>query len=344
MKQSNVLCVLSLSIILLSCQGTQSSEKVETRTPVKVSQVKTVSLSRPVITSGLVSSQSQAKLSFKIGGILDHLDIPEGANVTEGEILASLKLNEIEGQVQQARSGYEKALRDRERIRNLYQDDAINLAQLQDAETGLSVAKSQLQIAEFNREHAVIRAPSDGYVLKHYAEEHEYVGAAQSILLFGNSPKEWVIDVGVTDRQVAEIQIGDSASIAFDALPGKEYFATVQEIAGAPTQGGGTYKVELSLGEKTNAIRNGFVADVTLYPSLEKQYWLVPVESVVDADGSDGFVYGITQDSLAQKLPVTLEFIHGAQIAISTGLGNTDRIVTDGASYLKDGTPVLIAE
>ncbi len=331
-----------LLTIIVGCQGTQSSEKVETKTPIKISQVMLVPLARPVVTSGVVSSESQVKLSFKIAGILAHLNVQEGVNVRKGDILASLKLDEIKGQVEQARSGYEKADRDHKRIRNLYQEGATTLAQFQDAETGLAVAKSQLQIAEFNLEHAVIKAPADGYILKQYAEENELVGSGQPVYLFGMTPKEWVIHVGIIDRQVAEIKIGDSADVVFDAIPGKTYSAIVREIAGAPEPGIGTYDVQLSLGEKTNTIRNGFIADVTIYPSQKSQYWLVPVESVVDADGPDGFVFSVTSDSLAKKLPVTLEFIHGKQIAVSTGLDKVDQVVTDGASYLKDGTPVQI--
>jgi len=51
-------------------------------------------------------------------------------------------------------------------VSNLYQDSVATLEQKQDAETGLTVARSNLEIAEYNLKHSSILAHPTGKFLK----------------------------------------------------------------------------------------------------------------------------------------------------------------------------------
>ena len=118
----------------------------------------------PVVTTGLLGTAREMKLSFKTGGIIKEIKVREGQSCTKGEVLASLDLSEISAQVNQARIASEKAYRDLNRARNLYRDSVVTLEQYQNARSAYELAKNQKDIADFNLRHSMIKAPSDGKI------------------------------------------------------------------------------------------------------------------------------------------------------------------------------------
>lgn len=312
--------------------------------PVKTVPVLVQRLSEPVRTSGFLSSEAEMKLSFKTGGIIDKVFARDGERIRKGQILASLKLDEIRGMFDQAQNGYEKAKRDFVRAQNLYRDSVATLEQIQDAETGLNVAKAIYNTAEFNLTHSAIVAPSDGRILKRLAEANELIGPGYPALVFGTEGSEWLVKVGATDRDVVRISAGDLASVTLDAFPGSRFAASVRTVGGAPDPMSGVFEIELSILKGTRAFVNGLMADAEIFPSRKREYRVIPFEALVDVSDTRGFVYAVSPDRTARKLPVTIGFLTDGIAAVERGLEKTDRVVSEGSAYLSDGMPVRPVE
>ena len=110
-------------------------------------ELKKSSGTQVIKTSGQLTTNDETILGFKTSGIVSSILVKEGDFVKKGQLLATLDLREINALVSQARHGYEKAQRDFRRVQNLYRDSVVTLEQLQNAETGLAVAKEQLEAA-----------------------------------------------------------------------------------------------------------------------------------------------------------------------------------------------------
>jgi multidrug resistance efflux pump len=95
----------------------------------------------------------------------------------------------------------------------------VTLEQFQDAKTGLDMARSQLEIAEFNFNHSKILAPTSGIVLKQLAKAGEMIAPGHPVFIFGNKEKSWRVTCGVIDREVVRLAKSDSADIIFDVYP-----------------------------------------------------------------------------------------------------------------------------
>jgi RND family efflux transporter MFP subunit len=246
--------------------------------------------------------------------------------------------------VRQARSGFEKRKRDYARIESLYSDSVVTLEQLQDSETALTVARSQLDIAEFNLQHAKISAPSSGTVLKRLVERGELVAQGHPVYIFGSGQDDWRVKAGLTDREVIRIESNDSCRVSFDAYPDRFFTARVVEISGAPDPVTGTYKVELSLRAPGYRLMQGFFARIAIYPSRRKKYLTVPFSSLVEADGSRGYIFTPVADGRVKKIPVTIDFISEDLIAVENGLEGVTSVITEGAPYLTDNSRVKIVQ
>lgn len=334
--------ILAFSI-LLSCGNNHQPEISEQIIPVKTFPVRYQEVSIPIQSSGILASPAEMKLSFKIGGIIEKIYFDEGDKVRKGQILALLKQSEILAQVNQAKSAYENAQRDFERVKTLYQDSVATLEQLQDMETGLIMAKSNLEIANFNFEYSKILAPSDGKILNRLAEENELLKQGVPVFIFGSSSDEWIIRTAVIDRDIVRLQVGDSATVTFDAYPGVIFSAHVSEVAESVVPMTGTYEVELILKKRPEKLVSGFVGKIDIYPSRKEKYYLIPIEALVEAEGKRGVIYiPKIPDHTAERTLVDIAQILEDQVAISSDLSHTDQVITEGASYLIDGMKIKV--
>jgi multidrug efflux system membrane fusion protein len=302
-------------------------------------------MSQNIRTHGRISSKKEIKLSFKINGIIRNLYVDEGQAVKKGQLLARLDLSEIESQVRQARSGFEKVKRDLERAEDLYKEKAVTLEQLQNIQTARQVAKSQLEVAEFNLRYSEIHAPSKGQILRRLMEENEMVSAGMPIFFFASTDRDWILRAGVSDRDLVRLRLNDPAVLAFDAYPGETFRAHVSEIVESADPMTGTYEVELKVDATDKKLVSGFVAQVDISPSSTEMYTIIPIEAMVEAEGRQAFVFTVDESTnRAKRIPMTVGFLFEDKVAVASGLEDIAFVVTEGAPYLIEGTQVEIVE
>lgn len=332
-------------IALAGCRSGGDGEATETAIHVRMAPVVLEETSPAIHTSGRLSSPVEARLSFKVGGIIKELNFREGEEVREGEILAGLMLDEIAARARQAQSAYEKAERDYRRAGNLYADSVITLERLQDAETGLTLARSNKEIAEFNLRHSSIRAPADGNILKRFVEVNELVGPGQPVILFGVSGEEWILRASVNDRELMRLRIGDPARATFDAYPDVGFPAVLTEIAEAADPMSGSYEIELMIDPGERRLISGFVADIDIFPTAGSKHRVIPIDALVEADGDLAVVYTVDRASgRARAVNIVIDHMVDGRVAVSSGLSDVNEVVTDGAAYLADSSLVSISE
>jgi len=333
---------LTYLILISSCQNNQ--KKISGTEPVRVtvSEIRKMQAVYRIHSNGLLVSSEEMKLSFKTGGIVSDITVNEGNKVKKGELLASLDLSEINAAVEEAELGYSKSLRDFERVSNLYRDSVATLEQKQNASTALDLANSKLRIAKFNLVHSRIMAPENGIILKKIVKENELVASGYPVILFGSSARFWKIKAGFSDKDIVKINIGDSAIVTFDAYPGVKFNATVDQVGEMANPMTGTYEVEMSLKETNYKLASGFIAGVDLFISARDTVTIVPVESVVEADGNHGFVYIIRNEDTVSKVEVDLISVTGPDISIKGIPEDVSEVVSGGAAYLRDGEKVKV--
>jgi multidrug efflux system membrane fusion protein len=345
MKYYSCYLFIGVYFFCLACSSDDSNQAKEFAIPVKTVSVKTQMVSQPIFTSGLLVSDNEIRLSFKVGGIIERVAVHEGQRVAAGQILAALNLSEIEAQVALTRTAYDKALRDLKRIENLYRDNVATLEQTQNAKTAVDLANANLQIAEFNLQHAVIHAPTKGIILKAYVEPDELVAAGQTVFYFGSMGKHWRVKVGITERDIIRLQLNDSSSVSFDAYPDVQFPASIVELAGSADPFTGTFEAEIQLEPCDYKLISGFVARVTIFSSQKEKYQIIPIDALYEADGSEASVFYIPDKSdMVKKQQVKLGPILGKQITVSSGLEGIGEVIAVGTAYLYDGAPVKILD
>ena len=344
MNRSFLLVLVPLVPLVLAGCSPAESENRPAKDPVavKLAPVSVERIAMPVTATGTLGAKEEVALSFKVGGVIARVLVNEGATVRAGQLLAALDLGEIEPAVTRARTAVEKAERDYQRAERLYADSVATLEQLQDTRSARDAARAEYQATAFNRNYAVIAAPAAGVILRRYAEGGEIVSAGMPILALGNRARGQVLRAGLADHDVVRVRLGDRALAHFDALPDRTFEGTVSEIAAASDPATGTYGVEVSL-PGAGGLASGLVGTVEIRPRSDTPVTLVPVESVLEADGNNATVYTLAPGGqYAERRAVQLAFLAGERIAVRSGLEGVDAVITEGAGRLDAGDRVEV--
>jgi RND family efflux transporter MFP subunit len=298
----------------------------------------------PVRASGVLSRKTEADLSFKISGVVEAVLVRAGDVVEKGQVLARLRLDEIEAQVTQARSAHEKAQRDLERVEKLHTSGAVASEALQDARTALEQAAATARIADFNRRFAVITAPSVGRILRRAAEPDELAGAGKPILGFASDADGWIVRAGLAERDVARVQLGDRVEVTGACTEDKVWPGRVTQISEAVEPLTRTTQVEVALTAPPCSARSGSVAAVTLFPQPVAARPVVPATALIEGAAGTASVFVVDEGaSASRRVTVDVEALSDTRVFLRTALPRTARIVASGGEFLRDGAAIAAA-
>lgn len=330
-----------MAVLVGAC--TQRAEDVPPEpTPVRIATVTAGPAAPPIEATGFVAARDEQRLSFKVGGLVQQVNVREGDAVRRGQLLAQLDQTEIDAQVAQVRQLAEKAQRDLARGEALYADQVIPLEQLQNLRTQAEVARAQHDAARFNARNAAIHAAGDGVVLRRLVEERENVAPGQVVLIVGRADSGHVLRFAVADRHVVRIRRGDAATVQLDAWPGETFTAEVTQVASGADPATGLFPVEARIEAGRRTLVSGLVGRVQLAPTDgDATLPHVPIGAVLEGNGNRAAVY-IADGDVARRREVQVAFITADSVAVREGLSVGDAVIAAGAPYLDDGDAIAV--
>jgi RND family efflux transporter MFP subunit len=347
---NNLFCLLLPAILFLgACNHVQPGAKnaADDAIPVKVLLLQPRNGVASIAASGQFTTDDETFLSFKTGGVIDRIFVKEGDAASKGQLLAVLKLTEIDAQVEQANLAMEKANRDFLRMTSLYKDSVATLEQLQNSKTLLDISRQQLDEAKFNRSFSEIRAPRAGFILHKMANEGQQVASGVPVFQTnGAGSVSWLLRVGLSDVQWSAVHINDKAVLATDGGNVRNFDGVVIRKSQGVDPATGLFMVDIKVAGKSEGIGSGMFGKAVIEPSVNKpastgNSWEIPYEALLDADGSMGFVF-VADGNSVTKTKVVIAGMEQDKVIITDGLQNAKAIVTSGNAYLTDKSSIRI--
>jgi membrane fusion protein, multidrug efflux system len=345
----SLITVAVISIFITAC-GTKANNLKPTNKsqaiPVKLAPINSDSNTSAIHVSGVLSTEEEAKLSFKMGGVIESITVKEGGPVKKGQLLATLKSTEIDAQVAQAQLALQKAQRDYQRASNLYKDSVATLEQFQNAKTGVDVAQRTLQQVSFNHQYSKIYAVADGFIVKKILNEGEVVSSGTAVLhMSAVSPSsKWILRAGVADREWAAIEMGNEATVTIDAFPGKKFPAHVSSKSLSADANSGSFEIEMKIDFKNEQPALGMFGKASIVPSKTTTGFSIPYEALLEANGKTAYVFVTDDQKTVKRIPVTIESIDNNKVYISDGLQGYQHIVVSGSAYLNEKSHIAVSK
>ncbi len=349
-----ILVVISFFLNVFGC----GDKEVEKSAPV-VRPVKTMIVGEGVSGArslpGTVQAANRVEMSFRVGGPLIDFPVKEGEKVKKGQLLARIDPRDYQIGVDKAKAEFAKADADYKRYQQLYEKEAVALADLELRQAQRDVAKAYLDDAKANLADTYLRAPFKGEIGETYFESGEDIKAKEPVLgLHGTDGVEIVINVPEVYKARFDPQNVKDLKITakFSFLPDREFDLVLSEFSAAADPTTQTYKATLSMQQPEGVnIQPGMTAEVQVYAlqsdqAQTKSEYVVPVVAVFAGDDDSQFVWVVDQtDMIVHRNKVTVGAVTGtSDITILNGLSAGDRIVIAGVTTLRDSMKVSYLE
>lgn len=365
--------VLALCAALPGC--TKEAVAVEERpTPVKIARVDRGANAGKERYSGTLAPASEVKMAFRVSGYVDALGqidvggrtraIDKGDFVKKGTVLARVRAIDYEhkvataqAQVSEARASERLAKNDLERAEKLFEARVIaraeldsNIARADSAKAALEDALARSGEAGLSLADTVLRAPMDGVILARDVEVGTLVSPGQPAVTVADTRTVKAV-FGAPQALVEQLQLGDAVQVFYGAkseakTPEKLLGARVTRIAPAADTSGRVFSIEAALDNPSGDLRPGSVVSIRV-PSATPDALVVPLSAVLrspnEARGFSVFVLeGETQRAAVHRVPVQLGDVVGNAVTVTQGLARNDRVVTVGATLLRDGGSAVV--
>ena len=336
--------MLLCCITLIGCS--KQKTEVEQEVPlVMVTQPSSLHLEQKSY-AGEVQARQQTALAFRVAGQVTQRFADVGDQVKVGQVLAkldvqdaALQLNAARAQLESAQSAAKIASDELQRFQQLLPMNAVSRSQYDAVKNQYQHAMAQLKQAQSNyavssnqTDYNQLRATKNGVITERNIEVGQVLAAGQVAYQLAIDGEREVV-IGVPEQAVAEIRVGQEATVSLWSQPDSRFTGTVREISPAADQSR-TFKVKVALREGNAQIQLGQSARVFLTRQANQGLY-VPLSSV-SATGQQAFVLVLQADSTVRQTPVTLGAYGRDSVPVLSGLQAQDYVVMGGVHLLRD--------
>jgi HlyD family secretion protein len=200
-------------------------------------------------------------------------------------------------------------------------DAQATLKNFQNGVNPQTVAAAQAQVAadEATIAEAEITAPFDGTITALNLQVGD-VATPGVVVISMADVSQLHVDIPVSELDISTIQVGQSATLNFDAFPSKNYQGQVTAVSTKPaiSSGSVTYAVRVVVGDADPSLLPGMTAGVTIVTSNLSNVLVVPSRAVRTVNGRQ-VVYEV-QNSRLVPVSVTLGASNDTQTQVTGGV------------------------
>jgi len=198
----------------------------------------------------------------------------------------------------------------------------------------LDQARLAVETAQDKLDTLQISAPFNGTITQVNAIPNAVVSSGTSAFRIDDL-STLVIAVQVVEIDINHVQVGQSATITFDAIPNKTYTGKVTktDLAGTEAQNSVNFTVTVQLADADALVKPGMAANVTIVTNKVEDALLVPSTSIFSDTNGLPYVYLVQNDGSTAQVPVTLGAVSDTTTQITSDtLKAGDTIVLSFAS------------
>lgn len=281
---------------------------------------------------GQLKPISASVVSPSVDGTVEQINVQTGQSVNEGDVLMTIKNDELDRNVAEAQRAVAAAQEDLANAQKAAA--AAQAAPTSDADgasaaaggsvastdtNAVSAAQRSLASAQANLDQAnakaagrTVTAPSSGSIVELNAKvgatvtggmimgESDTSGGKQCMQIADLSKMKVTVQVG--EKDIAKIAVGQSANVTYPAFPDIVSQGTVTAIASVANSdsnyGGGsvTFNVDILIEAPDSRLKPGMTAEVSVVTEQLDDVVMVPTMALMTEDGENYYVNVATDD------------------------------------------------
>lgn len=300
--------------------------------------------------AGTVRGRYETNLSFQVGGQILARNVNVGSRVQAGDVLMVIdakdvvqKANQGDAAVASARAQLSLAQANLSRYSELYSEQAVPAAVLDQYQTSYDAAFAAYQnaLAEAAQGHNALgytnlTAGAAGVISSVTAEEGQVVAAGQTVMTLVQTG-ELEVEINVPENRLADVPVGKSVQVSFWALPGSTE-GTVREVAPMADSAARTYRVRISVPQPPAGMELGMTASVSVAGEAVPAGRKLPLSAIYQT-GDTPEVWVVEGDDTVRLVPVRVTAFDDDDVLVD-GLDDGTIVVTAGVHRLEEGQRV----
>ena len=329
-----------LGVMLISSCTSKKEQNTKAPTRVETEVVSTAMNANGQTYVGIVEECEATAVSFTGMGVVKRMLVNEGQAVSRGQLIAEMDDTQARNLLSGAEAQMTQANDALSRYKMLHDNGSLPEVQWVEIQSKVAQAKSQLEVAKKNLADCRLVAPVSGIVGKRLVGAGETAMPSQAVvsILDISTVK---VKVAIPEAEISGIGANTSSTIKVEAVNGSFTGGRIEKgvQADALTH---TYDIRIHVANGQRQLLPGMVASVQ-FGNIEKpsKDLTLPVTAVQrKADGSL-FVWTIANDSTAHRTTVRTGETMGNRIAITDGMTEGSRVVTEGYQKLSENTKVV---
>ena len=275
---------------------------------------------------GQLKPISSSVVSPSVDGTVDSINVQAGQSVNEGDVLMTIKNDELDRNVaeaQRAVAAAQEDLANAQKAAAAAQATPTTDADGASAAAGVSAAQRSLASAQANLDQAnakaasrTVTAPSSGSIVELNAKvgatvtggmimgESDTSGGKQCMQIADLSKMKVTVQVG--EKDIAKIAVGQSANVTYPAFPdivSQGTVTAIASVANSDSNSGGssvTFNVDILIEAPDSRLKPGMTAEVSVVTEKLDDVVMVPTMALMTEDGEHYYV-NLATDSEGKK-------------------------------------------
>ncbi|MEE9404027.1 MAG: efflux RND transporter periplasmic adaptor subunit [Algisphaera sp.] len=267
-------------------------------------------------------------VNLRVSGWIEALDVNfVGAQVNAGDTLFTLYSPQLY-------AAQEEFLLAQSSHRSDSDDSLLNSARDRLLNFGLTSHQIEaIAQAGTAQRNVSILSPAHGTVIDKHANAGMNVEPGMRVFRIADLSRVWV-QVAVYESQLAGVQIGQSATMTVDALPGETFKGEVAFVDPTVDPQSRTARVRLAFDNPGDRLKPGLFANVTLTQPLAAQATLVLREAVIDTGTRQIVFVALGQGRFEPREVALGAHVANDHVVVTAGLVEGEKVVSSGQFLL----------
>jgi membrane fusion protein, multidrug efflux system len=295
---------------------------------------------------GTVAAVRGVTISADLPGVVDRIAFDSGMSVHEGDIIATLDTRTEQAQLAAAEAQLELTKANLERTRGLRDDQIVAPADFDKAEAEYKQAVAGIGEIRAAIGRKTILAPFSGVLGIRQANLGQYLAAGMPIVSLQSLDPVYV-NFAVPQQQVGRIRAGTEVRVAVENAG--ETRGTVTAIDSVIDENTRNIQIQATIPNPGRRLHPGMFVQTRVVIGAAESVIALPTSAIAYAPYGDSvFVVsemkgpdGKAFQGVVQRF-VKLGASRGDQVAVVSGIGPGDEVVTSGVFKLRNGAAVQI--
>jgi membrane fusion protein (multidrug efflux system) len=321
-------------------ESTQAAAAAPSALPVEVTVVQPEAYRSTLQLTGSVQANEMLELRSEVAGIVERIYFNEGQQVQQGELLFTIRNQDLQAQLRKAEAQQQLYQDSETRYRQLLEREAVSREEFEQATNNLKTAESDISLLKAQLAKTRVYAPFSGTIGLRRVSPGTYVSAGTSVAsMYDLTPAK--LEFAVPGKYAGQVKVGTAVEFTTDGSTATyqgEIYAIEPQVDPATR----TLTMRARSPNPNQDLLPGQFARITLPLSKSDESLMVASQAVVPE--MNGHKVYVLEKGLVAEKQIEIGARTANQVQVLAGLTPGDTVLTTGILQVRPGSTVQVTQ